>query len=154
MKRMIPVVDLTSGAISLRPSHTLTLDLPQDFDRTAAIAEFDVQSRMRYLSLEGKRVVLPTQTWQAYNLRDDNGDGKGDTWYANWKVHTARLGRPFLNRGVPYNFRRARCAADSQRPNSESGFFPIRRTTTATSTATGSTWTNPPSMNEKYIATA
>jgi len=51
-------------------------------------------------------------------------------------------------------FRRARCAADSQRPNSESGFFPIRRTTTAMSTATGSTWTNPPSMNEKYIATA
>jgi hypothetical protein len=51
-------------------------------------------------------VVLPTLTWQAYNLRDDDGDGKGDTWYANWKVHTARLGRPFLNRGVPYNFRR------------------------------------------------
>jgi N,N-dimethylformamidase beta subunit-like, C-terminal len=45
-------------------------------------------------------------TWQAYNLRDDDGDGKGDTWYADWKVHTARLGRPFLNRGVPYNFRR------------------------------------------------
>jgi N,N-dimethylformamidase beta subunit-like, C-terminal len=51
-------------------------------------------------------VVLPTLTWQAYNLRDDNRDGKGDTWYADWKVHTARLGRPFLNRGVPYNFRR------------------------------------------------
>jgi N,N-dimethylformamidase beta subunit-like, C-terminal len=51
-------------------------------------------------------VVLPTLTWQAYNLRDDNGDGKGDTWYANWRIHTARLGRPFLNRGVPYNFRR------------------------------------------------
>ncbi len=51
-------------------------------------------------------VVLPTMTWQAYNLRDDDGDGKGDTWYADWKIHTARLGRPFLNRGVPYNFRR------------------------------------------------
>jgi hypothetical protein len=51
-------------------------------------------------------VVLPTMTWQAYNLRDDNGDGRGDTWYANWHVHTARLGRPYLNRGVPYNFRR------------------------------------------------
>jgi hypothetical protein len=51
-------------------------------------------------------VVLPTMTWQAYNLRDDDGDGKGDTWYADWKKHTARLGRPFLNRGVPYNFRR------------------------------------------------
>jgi hypothetical protein len=51
-------------------------------------------------------VVLPTLTWQAYNLRDDDGDGKGDTWYADWKKHTALLGRPYLNRGVPYNFRR------------------------------------------------
>jgi hypothetical protein len=62
--------------------------------------------RPRRLGTSRVAVVLPTLTWQAYNLRDDNGDGKGDTWYANWKVHTARLGRPFLNRGVPYNFRR------------------------------------------------
>jgi N,N-dimethylformamidase beta subunit-like, C-terminal len=61
--------------------------------------------RPRSLGEHRVAVVLPTLTWQAYNLRDDNGDGKGDTWYANWKVHTARLGRPFLNRGVPYNFR-------------------------------------------------
>ena len=27
-------------------------------------------------------VVLPTRTWQAYNFRDDDGDGLGDTWYA------------------------------------------------------------------------
>ena len=51
-------------------------------------------------------VVLPTLTWQAYNLRDDDGDGQGDTWYARWRVRTARLARPFLNRGVPSNFRR------------------------------------------------
>ena len=51
-------------------------------------------------------VVMPTMTWQAYNLRDDNKDGKGDSWYADWTNHYARLGRPFLNRGVPYNFRR------------------------------------------------
>ena len=51
-------------------------------------------------------VVLPTFTWQAYNLRDDNGDGKGDSWYASWNVRSARLARPFLNRGVPFNFRR------------------------------------------------
>jgi hypothetical protein len=62
--------------------------------------------RPRRLGTSRVAVVLPTLTWQAYNLRDDNGDGKGDTWYADWKVHTARLGRPFLNRGVPYNFRR------------------------------------------------
>ena len=46
-------------------------------------------------------VVMPTQTWQAYNFRDDNGDGHPDTWYAGWKTHTARLERAFLDRGVP-----------------------------------------------------
>jgi hypothetical protein len=51
-------------------------------------------------------VVLPTLTWQAYNLRDDDGDGVGDSWYADWDVKTARLARPFLNRGVPYSFRK------------------------------------------------
>jgi len=50
-------------------------------------------------------VVLPTQTWQAYNLRNDDGHGRGDTWYADWKVHTAHLYRPYLDRGVPYHFR-------------------------------------------------
>lgn len=49
-------------------------------------------------------VVMPTLTWQAYNLRDDDGDGKGDSWYANWSHKTVRLGRPFLNRGVPNYF--------------------------------------------------
>jgi hypothetical protein len=62
--------------------------------------------RPRHLGAHRVAVVLPTMTWQAYNLRDDNGDGKGDTWYADWKKHTALLGRPYLNRGVPYNFRR------------------------------------------------
>ena len=50
-------------------------------------------------------VVLPTRTWQAYNFRDDDGDGLGDTWYATTTRHTARLFRPFLNRGVPPHFR-------------------------------------------------
>jgi len=62
--------------------------------------------RPRRLGEHRVAVVLPTLTWQAYNLRDDDGDGKGDSWYARWSVHTVRLGRPFLNRGVPYNFRR------------------------------------------------
>jgi hypothetical protein len=51
-------------------------------------------------------VVLPTYTWQAYNFRDDDGDGKGDTWYGNWNRHTANLARPFLARGVPPHFYR------------------------------------------------
>jgi N,N-dimethylformamidase beta subunit-like protein len=50
-------------------------------------------------------VVLPTRTWQAYNFRDDGRDGDGDTWYATWGHLQARLGRPYLNRGVPPHYR-------------------------------------------------
>ena len=55
--------------------------------------------RPRRLGEHRIAIVLPTLTWQAYNLR------AGGSWYAKWNVHTVRLGRPFLNRGVPYNFR-------------------------------------------------
>jgi hypothetical protein len=55
-------VDLTSGSITLRVSHTRTLDLPPDFDRAAPIAEFDAQSRVRYLSVDGKKMVRPMFT--------------------------------------------------------------------------------------------
>jgi N,N-dimethylformamidase beta subunit-like protein len=72
-------------------------------DGRAGFAPFVV--RPRALGEQRVAVVLPTLTWQAYNLRDDDGDGNGDSWYAHWKVRTVRLGRPFLNRGVPYNFR-------------------------------------------------
>lgn len=50
-------------------------------------------------------VVLPTLTWQAYNFRDDDGDGVANTWYASPDVYSVRLGRAFLDRGVPYGFR-------------------------------------------------
>ena len=49
-------------------------------------------------------VVMPTNTWQAYNFYDRDGDGHGDTWYAGWRRHTTRMGRPYLNRGVPAHF--------------------------------------------------
>jgi hypothetical protein len=62
--------------------------------------------RPRELGAGRVAIVLPTLTWQAYNLRDDGGDGKPDSWYGDWKRRTIRLGRPFLNRGVPYHFRR------------------------------------------------
>jgi hypothetical protein len=48
---------------------------------------------------------MPTFTWQAYNIRDDDGDGVGNSWYADRFDNLVRLGRPFLNRGVPYGFR-------------------------------------------------
>jgi len=60
--------------------------------------------RPRRLGEHRVAVVLPTQTWQAYNFRDDNGDGRADTWYAG-NGDVVRLFRPFLNRGVPYRFR-------------------------------------------------
>ncbi|HZR92850.1 MAG TPA: N,N-dimethylformamidase beta subunit family domain-containing protein [Gaiellaceae bacterium] len=51
-------------------------------------------------------VVMPTNTWQAYNFEDANGDGWGDTWYAGRDELTVALDRPFLNRGVPPRFQR------------------------------------------------
>ncbi len=60
--------------------------------------------RPRRLGEHSVLVVPPTYTWQAYNFRDDDGDGVGDTWYANWNRHTAKIARPFLARGVPPHF--------------------------------------------------
>jgi hypothetical protein len=48
-------------------------------------------------------VVLPTNTWQAYNLYDSDGDGWGDTWYAGGTPPVA-LDRPYRDRGVPPRF--------------------------------------------------
>jgi hypothetical protein len=59
--------------------------------------------RPRTLGEHDVAIVLPTQTWQAYNFRDDDGDGKPDSWYA--QGNTARLARPFLDRGVPPHFK-------------------------------------------------
>jgi N,N-dimethylformamidase beta subunit-like protein len=56
-------------------------------------------------------IVLPTRTWQAYNFRDDGGDGKGDTWYATQGHLQSLLGRPFLNRGVPRTTASTTCAS-------------------------------------------
>ena len=48
----------------------------------------------------------PHNTWQAYNFRDQNGNGWGDTWYAKGAQSTVRLGRAFLRRGVPPQYRK------------------------------------------------
>jgi len=50
-------------------------------------------------------VVFPTNTWQAYNHRDVDGDGVGDTWYADNAVERIDLTRPYLHRGVPTRIR-------------------------------------------------
>ena len=50
--------------------------------------------------------MLPTNTWQAYNFQDVNGDGYGDTWYAGPPNRTVDLGRTYIARGVPPRFYR------------------------------------------------
>jgi hypothetical protein len=61
--------------------------------------------RPRRLGAHRVAVVMPTQTWQAYNFRDEDGDHVGDSWYADPSRHTVRLGRAFLNRGVPPHYK-------------------------------------------------
>lgn len=43
-------------------------------------------------------VVLPTNTWEAYNFRG------GDSWYFDPAVHTVDLARPFLAPGLPPHY--------------------------------------------------
>ena len=61
--------------------------------------------RPRRLGEEQVAVVLPTLTWQAYNRRDDDRDGRADTWYADPTVRRVLLSRPFDQRGVPPNYK-------------------------------------------------
>jgi hypothetical protein len=62
--------------------------------------------RPRELGESRIAVVLPTLTWQAYNFRDDDADGESDTWYGDpGRKVTARLGRPYQNRGVPPHYK-------------------------------------------------
>jgi hypothetical protein len=51
-------------------------------------------------------VVLPTDTWEAYNHQDMDGDGYGDTWYAGEANQTVDTTRPYIARGVPPRFYR------------------------------------------------
>jgi hypothetical protein len=63
---------------------------------------------LRPARLGGARVavVLPTNTWQAYNFQDADGDGWGETWYTGPPHRRVVLGRPYLHRGVPPFFYR------------------------------------------------
>jgi hypothetical protein len=51
-------------------------------------------------------VVLPTNTWQAYNFQDVDGNGYGDTWYAGPPNRTVDLGRTYIARGAPPRYYR------------------------------------------------
>jgi hypothetical protein len=56
MNLMIPVIDLTSGTVSVRPSDTRTLDIPAGFDRRTPVASLDSQSRVQCASTNGGRL--------------------------------------------------------------------------------------------------
>jgi N,N-dimethylformamidase beta subunit-like, C-terminal len=50
-------------------------------------------------------VVMPTNTWQAYNFYDRDGDGFGDSWYVSLATAKINMQRPHLHHGIPYRFR-------------------------------------------------
>lgn len=72
-------------------------------DGRIGFAPFVLRSRVPGTSRQ--LVVLPTNTWQAYNFYDRDGDGWGDTWYAGGNP-PVELDRPYRDRGVPPRFRR------------------------------------------------
>src|SRR5919201_937851 len=61
--------------------------------------------RPRHLGAAKVAVVLATNTWQAYNFDDADGDGWGDSWYVSGAFRTIDLRRPYLDFGVPFRFR-------------------------------------------------
>jgi hypothetical protein len=60
--------------------------------------------RPRTLGEHRVAVVLPTNTWQAYNFRDGDADGWGDSWYIGGATRTIDLRRPYVEPGLPYRF--------------------------------------------------
>jgi hypothetical protein len=74
-------------------------------DGTIGYAPFVVRPALPGLTSR-VAVVLPTNTWQAYNFWDADGNGWGDTWYAGFPNKTVVRNRPFLRRGVPPFFYR------------------------------------------------
>ena len=61
--------------------------------------------RPKSLGANRQLCVLPTNTWQAYNFYDGDGDGWGDTWYAGGSP-PVDLDRPYRDRGVPPRYKR------------------------------------------------
>jgi hypothetical protein len=62
MDYMIAVLDPITGTVNHRPSHTLTLDVPSDLDRTTGVVSLDLQSRAHYIATDGKQREYPAAT--------------------------------------------------------------------------------------------
>jgi hypothetical protein len=56
--------------------------------------------RPRRLGEHKVAVVLSTNTWQAYNLLDADGDGWGDSWPVSAATRSIDLRRPYLDFGL------------------------------------------------------
>ena len=93
--RFIRAGDWPSGLYFLRASSP---------DGRTSYAPFVVRPRV-FGAQSRVAVVLSTNTWQAYNFRDANGDGWGDSWYVSNAIHSVDLRRPYLDFGVPFRFR-------------------------------------------------
>jgi len=72
--------------------------------REGRVAYAPLILRPRRLGEHRVAVVFPTDTWQAYNFRDGNGDGWGDSWYIGGATRTIDLRRPYVEPGLPYRF--------------------------------------------------
>jgi hypothetical protein len=58
--------------------------------------------RPRRLGTSRIAVVVPTNTWTAYNFADPDGNGLANTWYAgSLGTPVVRLGLPFVDGGAP-----------------------------------------------------
>jgi len=62
------------------------------------IGQIPVIVRPAHLGEKRVLVVLPTNTWEAYNFRG------GDSWYFDPRVHTVDLTRPYLSPGLPPHY--------------------------------------------------
>ena len=81
----------------------------------------------RHLGEHRVAVVMPTQTWQAYNFRDDNGDGEADTGTpAGRKCRPALSGRSSPWRPAPLEAVR-RAVRPLARPDPSQRRLPVRR---------------------------
>jgi hypothetical protein len=93
--RFLRAGDWPSGLFFLRA---------QAGDGRVSYAPFIVRPRV-FGSQSRIAVVLSTNTWQAYNFEDENGDGWGDSWYVSNAIRKIDLTRPYLDFGVPFRFR-------------------------------------------------
>ena len=97
-----------AGHARLRPSRRLAerplLPAASADDGRLGYAPFIVRPQ-RLGATSRIAVVLATNTWQAYNFWDADGDGWGDSWYVSGSVRSVDLRRPYLDFGVPFRFR-------------------------------------------------